>query len=146
VRLAPAALAVAMTSLLAPAIRGADPLPPSVALPSDLDRVLRDYERAWRARDAAALADLFTEEGFVLSSASPPVRGRAAIARHYAGAGGSLSLRAFAFAVDGRLAYILGGFAHVEGAPDDGKFTLTLARGDDGRWRIASDMDNGNRR
>jgi len=135
-----------MLSLSAPAVRGADPVPPSVALPADLDRVLRDYEKAWRSRDSAALADLFTEDGFVLSPGSPPVRGRAAIVRHYANAGGSLYLRAFAFAVDGRLAHILGGFAHAEGAPEDGKFTLTLARGDDGRWRIASDMDNGNRR
>jgi ketosteroid isomerase-like protein len=135
-----------MASLLSPGARAADPAPPSVALPADLDRVLRDYEKAWRARDARGLADLFTEDGFALSPGSPPVRGRAAIARHYAGAGGNLYLRAYAFSVDGRLAYIVGGFSHVEGAPDDGKFTLILARGDGGRWMIASDMDNGNQR
>jgi len=128
----------------ASAARSANLEPPSVALPADLDRVLRDYEKAWRAHDAAALVDLFTEDGFVLSPGSPPVRGRAAIARHYAGAGGGLYLRAFGYRVDGRLAWIVGGFAHAEGAPEDGKFTLTLRRGDGGRWRITSDMDNGN--
>ena len=48
-----------------------------VALPPELARVLRDYERAWRAGDAAALAALFAEDGFVLQSNRPPVRGRA---------------------------------------------------------------------
>ena len=139
------AAAIALLSA-ASAARSADLEPPSVALPSDLDRVLRDYEKAWRAHDAKALADLFTEDGLVLSPGSPPVRGRDAIARHYAGAGGGLYLRAFGFAIDGRLAWIVGGFAHAEGAPEDGKFTLTLRRGDGGRWRITSDMDNGNER
>ena len=38
---------------------------PSIVLPDELDRVLRDYERAWRAGDENALAALFTEDGFV---------------------------------------------------------------------------------
>src|SRR4029450_696505 len=118
----------------------------SVTLPPELSRVLTDYEAAWRARDAAALARLFAEDGFVLSPGSPPVRGRAAIEKRYARAGGDLFLRAFAFATDGRRGYIVGGFSHKSGEPDDGKFTLTLVRGDDGRWLIFSDMDNGNAR
>jgi len=140
------AFAAAIAVLSAVMAQSAGLEPPSVALPPDLERVLRDYERAWRAHDAKALTDLFTEDGFVLSPGSPPVRGRDAIARHYAGAGGGLYLRAFGFAIDGRLAWIVGGFAHAEGAPEDGKFTLTLRRGEGGRWRITSDMDNGNER
>jgi ketosteroid isomerase-like protein len=119
---------------------------PSVALPASLARVLTDYETAWRGRDAAALAELFTEDGLVLSSGVPAVRGRAAVEKHYTGKGGPLSLRAFAFATDGNIGYILGGFARREGEPDIGKFTLTLRLERDGRWRIASDMDNGNSR
>jgi ketosteroid isomerase-like protein len=125
---------------------GAEPAPASVALAPELARVLRDYETAWRARDAAALASLFAEDGFVLSSGSAPVRGRAAIEKHYAGAGGGLTLRAFASATDGKVGYILGGYARDGAATDRGKFTLTLVRRADGRWLIFSDMDNGNER
>lgn len=122
----------------------AESLPASVALPPELARVLRDYEKAWRASDAAGLARLFAEDGFVLSSGRGPVRGRAAIEKHYAGSGGNLALRAFAYATDGRVGYILGGYAWDGVGVDKGKFTLTLVRGEDGRWLIFSDMDNGN--
>lgn len=117
----------------------------SIELPPELARVLRDYEQAWQARDAEALAALFTADGFVLSPGHPPVRGRAAIAEVYRGRGGPLSLRALDFAVDGSLAVIIGGYAGTAGEPDEGKFTLTLRRDGDGRWLIASDMDNGDR-
>src|SRR5262249_25755892 len=50
---------------------------PSVALPPELARVLPDYETAWGSRDAAALARLFAEDGFVLPGGKPPIRGRA---------------------------------------------------------------------
>jgi len=117
-----------------------------VTLPAPLARVLSDYEKAWHERDAATLAGLFAEDGFVLSSGAPPVRGRAAIERHYTGAGGPLSLHAFAFGTEGSTGWIIGGFGHLPGAPDDGKFTLTLRKGPGGRWLINSDMDNGNSR
>ncbi len=120
-------------------------LPASVPLPRELDRVLRDYEEAWRARDARKVAALFAEEGYVLSGGRPPVAGRAAIEQYYAGQGGPLFLRAFHFGVSGDTAFLLGGYAYAEGAPDDGKFTLTLRRGPGGRWLIVSDMDNPNR-
>ena len=119
---------------------------PSVRLPAPLARVLADYEAAWRSKDAAALAGLFAEDGFVLSNGAPPVRGRLAIRTHYEGQGGPLSLRAMAFATEGSVGYIIGGFARQAGEPDIGKFTLTLRRGEDGRWLIVSDMDNGNSR
>jgi CubicO group peptidase (beta-lactamase class C family)/ketosteroid isomerase-like protein len=119
---------------------------PSVVLPPPLARVLTDYETAWGKKDAAALAALFAEDGFVLSTGKPPVRGRAEIQKHYAGAGGPLSLRALAFATDGSVGYIIGGFARQKGEPDNGKFTLTLKKDAGGRWLIVSDMDNGNER
>jgi ketosteroid isomerase-like protein len=142
------ALAAAAAAVLAQAALalGADPAPlPAVTPPPELARVLTDYEKAWSGRDAAALAALFAEDGFVLTPGNPPVRGRAAIEGQYRGSGGPLSLRAFAWATDGKVGYILGGYAPAAGAPDDGKFTLTLVRGGDGRWLIFSDMDNGNR-
>jgi ketosteroid isomerase-like protein len=138
--------AIAGAALLVAVAAFAQTQPPSITLPPELSRVLTDYEAAWRARDAKKLAGLFAEDGFVLSTGSQAARGRAAIEKHYAGAGGPLYLRAFAYATDGRCGYIVGGFSHEEGKPDDGKFTLTLVRGDDGRWLIFSDMDNGNQR
>ncbi len=120
----------------------AQPLP-SAALPPSLDRVLHDYEQAGRTGDAKALAALFAEDGFVLQSNHPPVRGRDAIAGAYAGQGGSpLRLRALAYAVDGNTGYIIGAYRYGNDVGDTGKFTLTLKRVGDGPWLIFSDMDN----
>ena len=118
---------------------------PAVALPPELARVLRDYESAWQAKDAKALAQLFAEDGYVLTMGQPPVRGREAIEAVYAGKGGPLALRALYYATDGKIGYIIGGFATKAGETDMGKFTLTL-RKVEGRWLIQSDMDNPNSR
>ena len=119
---------------------------PSVVLPPELDRVLRDYEKAWQARDAAALASLFTEDGFVLSNGKPPVRSRAAIQAAYSDGGGPLALRALAYSVDGTTGYIIGAYAATKDAPDEGKFILALNKNRSGRWLIAADIDNTNSR
>ena len=143
-RAAMSVLALSYASVLA---LGEDPAAQpvkSIRLPPELSRVLTDYETAWRAGDGAALARLFDPDGFVLANGGPPVRGRDAIRRYYKGPGGPLVLRAFAFATEGRVGYILGGFARQAGQPDVGKFTLTLRADPDGRWLIASDMDNAN--
>ena len=55
-------------------------------------------------------------------------------------------MRAIAFATDGNVGYILGGYRYGTEAGDLGKFTLTLRKTRDGRWLIFSDMDNSNRR
>jgi ketosteroid isomerase-like protein len=115
---------------------------PSVSLPAELDRVLRDYERHWQNRNADSLATLFASDGFVLQMGQEPVRGRAAIAAAYRGAGGPLSLRALAFATADTVGYIIGAFAVQQAGPDVGKFILALKRERGGPWRIAADMDN----
>ena len=138
-----------MTLLLATSATSQQETPaaePSVSLPPELARILTDYEAAWSKKDPAALAALFAEDGFVLASGGPPVRGRAAIQKHYTGHGGPLSLRAIAYAAEGAVGYILGGYTDAAGKPDIGKFTLTLRKGADGRWLIMSDMDNSNQR
>jgi ketosteroid isomerase-like protein len=122
----------------------ADPVLPSVTLPPAIDRVLRDYEAAWQARDAAALSVLFTPDAFVMAPGRPPVRGRSAVRQYYEGRGGPLSLRALAWAAADSVGYIIGAYA-TAGAGDVGKFTLTLRRDASGRWLIMTDMDNGNR-
>jgi ketosteroid isomerase-like protein len=121
------------------------PVLPSVELPESFDRVLRDYERAWRTRDVDALVALFTSDGFVLQPGRPAVRGHAALRERYAGqGGGALRLRALSYATSGRIGYIIGAYGYDDAAGDMGKFTLTLRRAANGRWLIASDMDNGN--
>jgi ketosteroid isomerase-like protein len=123
-----------------PAARVAD-----VALPAALDRVLRDYEQAWRTGDAKALAGLFAEDGFILQSNQLPVRGRAAIEAAYAGQGSSpLRLRALAYAAEETTGYIIGAYTYGNNVGDTGKFTLTLKRVAGGPWMIFSDMDNTN--
>ena len=140
------AIAAALAlSCVAPRALDAAAAIPSVTLPAPLARVLTDYEGAWRRKDPAALAALFTEDGFVLAGGHSPVRGRSAIEAHYQGKGGPLALRAFAFATEGPIGYILGGYAERAGDPDIGKFTLTVRRVGE-RWMIVSDMDNGNQR
>ena len=118
---------------------------PTIDLPSDVERVLRDYERAWTGRDSKGLADLFTDDGFVLRPGRPPARGRAAILRAYQNAGGSLALRPFDFVASDSVGYIVGGFSAQVGDPDIGKFVLLLRRGPSGRWLIAADIENSNR-
>lgn len=135
---------VALSISLADAQKEAPPPQPTVTLPPELARVLTDYEAAWQNKDAKTLAALFAQDGFVLSSGVPPIRGRDRIEQHYTGIGGPLALRALAFATEGSLGYIIGGFARKRGEADIGKFTLTLQKGIDGRWLIMSDMDNGN--
>lgn len=144
-----AILAVALVLIVSastPGQQGTGAPEPTVKLPPELARVLTDYEAAWRSRDAAALARLFAEDGFVLPNGAPPVRGRAQIQKYYTGAGGPLALRAIAFAAEGSVGYIIGGFARKEGEADIGKFTLTLRKSGEGRWLIMSDMDSANQR
>lgn len=117
---------------------------PSVTLPPALDRVLRDYEKAWIGRDPAGLAALFTEDGMTMSNFRPARRGHGAIREGYANAGGALALRAVAFAVDDTVGYIIGAYGRAPGAADEGKFVLALRRAPNGPWRIAADIDNSN--
>lgn len=121
---------------------------PDVTLPPELDRVLRDYERAWRAGDAAALASLFTEDGFILQSNRPPIRGRSAIQATYEdqGEGGPLRLRALAFTTADTIGYIIGAYSYDNNPNATGKWTLTLRRAPGEPWLIFSDMDNLNAR
>lgn len=121
----------------------ADPLGlEPVTLPPALDRVLRDYESAWRAGDGPRLSALFTEDGFALSSGRLPIKGRAAIAAWHTRPGGELRLRAFAWSASDSVGYIVGGYRYPDTRGPGGKFLLALRKGSDGRWLIAADMDN----
>ena len=64
----------------------------------------------------------------------------------YAVAGGDLKLRTLAYSTDGSTGYIIGAYRYGTAAADVGKFVLALQKGADGKWLIAADIDNGNRR
>lgn len=118
---------------------------PSVQLPPELDRVLRDYEKGWTANKPADVAALFTSDGMALPNGSPPAAGAAQITASYArSAGTPLFLRAIQYSMTADMAHIVGGFASEAGKPDGGKFLLVLKKGADGKWMIAADMDNMN--
>jgi ketosteroid isomerase-like protein len=146
--IAVAGIALTILAVLFPGAAGAQPAPvpvvapPAVVLPPELDRVLRDYERAWRDGDGAALAALFLEDGFAVQSGSPLARGRDAIAKNIDGPGGALQLSAYAFAVSESTGYIVGGFRYPETIGPGGRFVLALHKRQDGFWLIAADLDN----
>lgn len=86
-------------------------------LPPDLDRVLRNYECAWRAGDA--LAVLFVEDGFALQSNRSPMRGRAAVQAAYESQSGApLQLSKFAFSAGDMISYIISAYGHDDGSDD----------------------------
>ncbi len=98
----------------------------------------------WRAGDAAALAALFTEDGFA-SSRGGWIQGRDEMGAAYQGTSSPLRLRALAFAADDTVAYIVGAYGYGEEQPaaDRGRFLLALRRTPGGPWLIAADLDAG---
>jgi ketosteroid isomerase-like protein len=120
-----------------------DPQTPlAISLPPAFDRVLRDYEAAWRDGDGPRLAALFTEDGFAVQSGSPIRHGRAAIAAGLTKPGGSLQLTAYAYSSSGNVGYVVGGYRYPTTVGSGGRFVLALQTGPDGRWLIAADLDN----
>jgi ketosteroid isomerase-like protein len=116
--------------------------PPVITLPPAFDRVLRDYEAAWRDGDGQRLATLFTEDGFAVQNGSPIRQGRAAIAAGVTKPGGALQLSAYAYSSSGNVGYIIGGFRYPTTVGAGGRFVLALRSGPDGRWLIVADLDN----
>jgi ketosteroid isomerase-like protein len=119
---------------------------PSVTLPPALDRVLRDYETAWRAQDAPGLSQLFADGRVVMTNSGRAVHGRDAVRQAYATGGGPLVLRATSYAMDDTVAHIIGAYAMRPGDGDAGTFVLALVRSPGGKWLIAADMDRAIRR
>lgn len=116
---------------------------PSTVLPTELDRVLRDYERAWAANDTVALSALFATDGMALPNGRPPALGASQIQSALStGPGSPLVLRALSYSISNNLAYVVGGWTTSPGKPDSGKFVLVLRRDANDRWLIVADIDN----
>jgi ketosteroid isomerase-like protein len=117
-------------------------IPAVISLPPLFERVLRDYEAAWRDGDGPRLAALFTEDGFAVQSGSPIRRGRAAIAGGLTKPGGTLQLTAYTYSSSGNVGYIVGGYRYPTTVGAGGRFVLALRSSPDGHWLIAADLDN----
>ncbi len=115
----------------------------SPAVPAAVADLLREYERAWTARDVKRLADLFAPDGMALPNGQAPAAGRPAIEEAYReSAGGSLQLRPLHYTALGDAALVVGLFAPGPQQPEMGKFVLVLRRSASGAWKIVADMDN----
>jgi predicted TIM-barrel fold metal-dependent hydrolase len=112
---------------------------PTVELPPDVSRLLR--QRAERWNDKAALAELYTEDSLVFDIDNPGwIRGRAAVAAHLSDFfARPFRLTAVDFASQGSAGHVAGYFTRGDEASvrHFGFFYLGLAKGGDGVWRIA---------
>jgi uncharacterized protein len=116
-------------------------VPAAIDLPAELHRRFR--EGAPRFNDAAALAELYTEDAVLIFSFAPQgpvpenwVRGRQRIASFLAGAfRNQYSLTPVSYSVDDSTGYIAG---YLSGLPRHYAVLLSLRKGGDGAWRIAA--------
>ncbi len=113
---------------------------PSVELPADIDRMIREWERFVKSADAPALAALFTEDG-LMSQPSGWARGRQAIR---AAAGNQppadLRVRVHQVAAEDSVATVSGSLSDGLASParDVANVTFILRRERGGDWRIAN--------
>ena len=117
------------------------PLIPDIRLPDALAGLLRAREAGWN--DTLALANLYTDSSVVLDPRGRRwIRGRGPVAV-YIGTlyGGAYRIAPTAYSVEGSSGHIAGYFTGAEGDPPRifGYVHLSLQRGADGAWRIASE-------
>ncbi|MBB4637908.1 YybH family protein [Longimicrobium terrae] len=114
---------------------------------ASLDALHAAFVRAYNARDAAALAGLYTDSATLVGSSGVVVRGRESIRDGYARSLTALQdfvMEAEASAEDGALAYERGVYSQNVAAPGRppqavfGTYLMVARRGADGAWRIES--------
>jgi len=141
------------------------PLPAGPTELSDAEALVEKYLKAFSAPDPVALAALYAEDGMVVPPAGGPVRGRDAIRNYWSSTGRKgLSFVVLQKNVGGDAGFFVGSYTARESFSGQllpangplaraayprrgtmaGSFVLCLKRGDDGAWRIATDMWNQN--
>lgn len=121
-----------------------------------IDETRNAYAAAWRAAKVEQIADLYTPDALVLYPNQPAVSGRSAIVDYFKGFFGEFPKNEFELVsseivVTGSWAFDRGTYRWkgipLKGAAvqDNGKYLVVLQRGDDGKWRVARDMDNSDR-
>jgi ketosteroid isomerase-like protein len=144
------------------AAAGALPLPARSTDQMDAEALVQRYLSAYNAQDPVALAGLYTEDGLVLPPEGGPVRGRSAIQGYWTKSGRrGLTFEILQKDVCGEAGFFVGRYTARESSrgefqranefallstarrqPEHGNFVLCLKRGENGNWRIASDMWN----
>lgn len=118
-----------------------DPPLPTIELPEDLARLLREREKGWN--DKSVLAPLFTEDSLVLDIREHLwIRGRAEVAAYLAeNFARPYRMTPIAYGVDGSSGHIAGYFTRGDGAATRhfGQVLLSLKKGADGVWRIVAE-------
>ena len=113
------------------------PALPTVELPADIDRVIREWERLMRSPDPNGFVALFAEDA-LLSQPTGWARGRDAIANVARNSGtANVRVRAHQFAVADSIATVTGSLGDATTSRDIAKVTFTLRRGTGG-WLITS--------
>jgi len=118
-----------------------DPQLPAVALPGDLDRLLRAVEKGWN--DKQALAPLLTEDSVVFDWLDPHwIKGRDEVTTYLS----RLFARPYrvtpiSYGIDGSAGHVAAYFTRGEGpaAKHFGQALLAVRKGADGLWRIAAE-------
>ena len=137
------------------------PLPAVPSEATDAEALVERYLETFNAPDPVALAALYAEDGLVLPPSGGSVRGREAIRNYWSRSSRKdLSFNILQKSVCGDAGFFVGSYvaretrtgrfypaspfallgSHPRQADMNGNFTLGLRRGDDGKWRIASDM------
>ena len=145
-----------------PARPGAAPQPgATVEDTADAEALVEKYLETFNAPDPVALASLYAVDGLILPPSGGPVRGRDAIKSYWSASGRrDLSFNILQKTVCGEAGFFVGSYqarearagryypaspfsllgARARQMPMTGNFTLGLRRGDDGKWKIATDM------
>lgn len=123
--------------------------------PSDyaaIEAIEVEWQTAYGARDFEALADLYTEDGWVMARRRPAMRGRDEIRDFFESVAEGTKL-AVTFDVEelevidayawntARFALTYQPMSGGEPVHDFGRALILYKKGDDGKWRIHRDMD-----
>ena len=119
-----------------------------------IEKAIAAFEKAFNAKDAAAIANLYSEDASLLPPGSPPIKGRANIGafwQSFINAGGSDGkLHTVDVGISGDMAYEIGGFEAILPSPQGGtaraagKYVVIWKRQSDGSIKMAVDIFNVN--
>lgn len=112
---------------------------------ASVEAVLRAYEAAYNARDAAALARVHAEDGGYYMPSGEPVVGREALERFWSRSQGrGLALELERFEAQGAVAWAVGRWTTGDAAQPTGRgrFVLALRRNSAGAFEIVVDLNN----